>query len=364
MSKHLSDKRIAIIGVGAIGSCLLETIVRSGTRNISIWDGDKVEPGNICRSIYSLDDIGMSKVSAAVRKMELISPFCSIAAHAYDLYGNINYDSQESVNEEIKGHDIIFDCTASNELLHYLSCTFPHKTIISLCITNHANDLLCLSSDDGNPYDQRKAFLSMIEQDTKNFYAEGTGCYSPTFLAANSDISYLVNLYVSRLYSFYEKNLKPRTMIISNDLPRTTVNVMHTYKLKGKNIRLSILDETYKVIETLPESYDYAIGYILGVYSEDYKQIFVCFAIQNEGASETLEEIFHFSEGVIDYIGEIHYSGISSDTFSKDIELSIKAKAQSESINTNNPLLALRNPDGSISFYLYFNDEFLQFIEQ
>lgn len=323
-----------------------------------------MEPGNICRSIYTLNDIGMAKVSAAAQKMSDISPFCAITSHAYDLYGSINYNSQEKVNEELNDFDIIFDCTASNELLHYLSYTFPHKIIISLCITNHANDLLCLSSNDGNPYDQRKAFLSMIEQDTENYYAEGTGCYSPTFLAANSDISYLVNLYVSRLYSFYENSLKPRTLIISNDSLRTTVNVMHTYKLKGGNIRLSILDETFKVIETLPESYDYAIGYMLGVYSEDCKQIFVCFAIQNEGASEALEEIFQFSEGVIDYIGEIHYSGIYGDTFSKDIELSIKAKAQSESINTNNPLLALRNPDGSISFYLYFNGDFKNFIEQ
>jgi hypothetical protein len=127
---------------------------------------------------------------------------------------------------------------------------------------------------------------------------------------------------------------------------------------------LSILDETFKAIEALPESYDYAIGYLLGMYSEDRKQIFVCFAIQNDGASDALEEIFDFSEGVIDYIGEVHYSTIYGDGFPKDIEQSIRAKALSESVNTNNPLLALRNPDGSISFYLYINDEFVKFVEQ
>ncbi len=364
MTKNLSDKNIAIIGVGAVGSCLLETIVRSGARNVSIWDGDKVEPGNICRSIYTLNDIGIAKVSAAAKKMSDISPFCEIKAHAYDLYGSINYNSQEKVNEELNAFDIIFDCTASNELLHFLSYTFPHKTIISLCITNHAKDLLCICSDEGNPFDQRKAFLAMIEQDTENFYAEGTGCYSPTFLAANSDISYLVNLFVSRLYSFSEKNIRPKTLLISNDSFRTTVNISHIYKLKQKNIRLSILDETFKAIEALPESYDYAIGYLLGMYSEDRKQIFVCFAIQNDGASDALEEIFDFSEGVIDYIGEVHYSTIYGDGFPKNIEQSIRAKALSESVNTNNPLLALRNPDGSISFYLYINDEFVKFVEQ
>ena len=109
-------------------------------------------------------------------------------------------------------------------------------------------------------------------------------------LAANSDISYLVNLFVSRLYSFSEKNIRPKTLIISNDSFRTTVNISHIYKLKQKNIRLSILDETFKAIEALPESYDYAIGYLLGMYSEDRKQIFVCFAIQNDGASDALEE--------------------------------------------------------------------------
>ena len=364
MSKNLSDKNIAIIGIGAIGSCLLETIVRSGARRISIWDGDKVEPGNICRSIYTLHDLGMPKVSAAAQKMNEISPFCTITTHAYDLYGSINYNTQEDINEELNEFDIIFDCTASNELLHFLGYTFSHKTIFSLCITNHAKDLLCVSSNDGNPFDQRKAFLAMIEQDTENFYAEGTGCYSPTFLAADCDISYLVNLYVSRLYSFYEKSIRPKTIIISNDSLRTTVNISHTYKIKGKNIKLSILDETYKAIEALPESYDYAIGYLLGMYSEDRKQIFVCFAIQNDGASDALESIFDFSEGVIDYIGEVHYSGIHGDTFSNDIEQSIRAKAFSDTVNTNNPLLALRNPDGSISFYLYINDKFLKFVEQ
>lgn len=85
----------------------------------------------------------------------------------------MNYNSQEEAIKELDGYDLIIDCTGSNEMLHFLSYAASNMEIISMCITNHANDLLCISSKDGNPFEQRKTYLSRIEQDTKNFYVEG-----------------------------------------------------------------------------------------------------------------------------------------------------------------------------------------------
>lgn len=364
MSKDLSDSNIAIIGVGAIGSILLETLVRSGASKISIWDGDNVEPGNICRSIYTLEDIGKNKANACSEYVSRLSPFCEVTSHSYNLYGKINYASQEIIQKDLSSFDIIFDCTASNELLHVLSYSLSNVDIISLCITNHAKDLLCLCSNDGNPYYQRKAFLAMIEQDTSNFYAEGTGCYSPTFLATDCHISYLVNMFVANLYSWYQNHEKTRTILLNSNGKETNTNYLRKYKLEGYDIILTIPDNVSKDIHWIEDSYDYAIGYLFGTYSEDGKQIFVCHAVDSYTASEALESFFKSSEGIIDYIGEIHYSGEEKDTYKQEVFESLKTKADSENINTNNPLLAIRNPEGDISYFLFINNTLQKFVEQ
>lgn len=325
-----------------------------------------MEPGNLCRSIYTLDDIGKNKAEAAGQIMKKISPFCNIHSHTYNLYGNINYNSQEDWKEELHNYDLIFDCTASNELLHFLSFAFPEKTIISICITNHAQDMLCLSSLDGNVFEQRKIYLSMLEQDTNNFYVEGTGCYSPTFLATVSNISYLLNMYLSELDKVICLGKRVHSVVINTDhLNHLNIsyNQMRVFQLINMDIRMNILDKTLYQIQNMPDSYDYAIGYLFGGYSEDRKLIFISHAVSSNKAEELLEEAFTTSEGVIDYIGEIHYSGEKANTYDKHLLNNLSSKALDTNINTNNPLVCLRNPDGSLSFYLYINDSLCLFTE-
>lgn len=194
---NLKNKRIAIVGLGAIGSLVATSfsLARTGVSKIGMWDDDIVEPGNICRSAYSLGDLGNSKVGATMRKIKFINPYAKtsdIVGHGnwvgtpfddinvtkYEdgsFYSNVNYKNQDAVIKEINDYDLIIDCTGSNEMLHFLSYAVPETDIISLCITNHAKDLLCVSSLNGNPFELRKAYLSRIEQDTKNFYVEGSG---------------------------------------------------------------------------------------------------------------------------------------------------------------------------------------------
>ena len=214
-SKSLRTKKVAIVGLGAIGSMVAEALARGGVAQMGLWDSDVVEPGNICRSAYRLTDMGESKVKAIVEKIKSINPFVAadeIKGHGDwnsdinyavykngSFYGDVNYNSQEQAIEEIRPYDLIIDCTGSNEMLHFLSYALPNAEILSLCITNHATHLLCLSSRDGNTFELRKAYLSRIEQDTKNFYVEGTGCYSPTFLATYCDIASMLNLAIREL---------------------------------------------------------------------------------------------------------------------------------------------------------------------
>jgi hypothetical protein len=81
-------------------------------------------------------------------------------------------------------------------------------------------------------------------------------------------------------------------------------------------------------------------------------------------AKDILRDAFSTSKGIIDYIGDYTYSGEETNTYRDDTLVTLAAKAEDESINTNNPLLALRNPDGTVSFFLYLNNGLVPFIKQ
>lgn len=372
-SKKLTSKKIALVGLGAIGSMVASSLAHCGISKIGLWDFDIVEPGNICRSAYTIKNIGESKVRAIESIIRSINPFIETKKHGYwfehnednfigtSFYANVNYNSQEDASKELEGYDLVIDCTGSNEMLHFLSYAASDIDIISMCITNHANDLLCITNKDGNPFELRKAYLSRIEQDTKNFYIEGEGCYSPTFLANNCDIASLVNLTLRDLNLNMEKGTLMHSTIYSYSERGIIADRISTYKLEGYDIMLNVSKETLYDAEEMNDSSDGAIGYIFGSYSKDGKQVMITHIVDALNAEELLSDAFETSKGLIDYIGDYRYSDEKPETYSaSSIEL-MASKAEDSSINTNNPLLAVRNPNGSITFFLYINNELVKF---
>ncbi len=379
-SKSFRDKKVAIVGLGAIGSMVAESLARSGVTAIGLWDNDLVEPGNICRSTFRIQDVGENKGKSIKKHLVEINPFVKIeeikAAGTWyyyipddvnhltyvggSFYDDINYESQKNAMSKIVDYGMIIDCTGSNELLHFISYAVPDKDIVSLCITNHAQNLLMFSSRDGNPFELRKAYLSKIEQDTKNFYLEGSGCYSPTFLATNSSIAALVNMAVRILNNGIEAN-DLHSVIFSYDKRGVIAEELEHYKLKGYDITMTISSETLMDGEDISEAEDGNLGFVFGCYSADGKQVMVTHIVSADYAKEQLEDAFQTSKEIIDYIGDFVYSGAEANTFSANAFATIASKAENPNINTSNPLLAVRNPEGTLSFFLYINGELIPF---
>ena len=352
--KSLTDKKVAIIGAGAIGSLVAMSLVRGGAKHIGIWDGDTVEPGNLCRSSYTNRNVGENKARELSNTLKTISPFCKVSAYSHDLYGNINYQSQEDVQKELNGYDVIIDCTASNELLHYLSYSIKDKLLLSMCITNRSQNLLCISNADGNPFEIRKAYLAKIVQDTRNYYIEGTGCYSPTFLATNSDIATLVNMAMRGINKDFENNKVPHTYIYSYDDRGVIADYLHKYQLTD-GLSLIVSKETLLDIEEMQDSASGVIGKLYGCYSHDGRTIFITHCVA-ECDTQTIKDILEVSQGVIDFIGEYRYSTEKDGEYSTDMVDYMKDLSLKKDVNTNNPLLALRNTNGSTTFYLYIDE--------
>lgn len=356
-----------------------EALAHSGIKKIGLWDSDTIEPGNICRSTYALQDLGESKVQAIAKKLRGINPFIDaddiktngkwtehwgpnyLRYNSGSFYDNINYTSQEDAVNKIKEYDIIIDCTGRNEILHFISYALSDTDIISLAITNKAKELLCITNSNGNTFELRKAYLSAIAQNTTDYYVEGSGCYEPTFKATYFDICSLVNLCIKELNTDMAKGRLMTSTIFRYSDRGIVSDRIYSYKLQDSDIILNIPNETLLDAEDLPESYSDYLGFILGNYSKDGKQIMVTHIIAPEKADELLENIFKTSKGIIDYIGDVTYSGAERGSIRQDSFEDIAAKAADKEINTNNPLLAVRNPEGDFSFFLYINDNLIPF---
>ncbi len=66
----LLSKRVAILGVGGIGSWTAMALAKLGIRNFDLWDLDKVGEENIASQVYDYRHVDMPKVRALVNVLE------------------------------------------------------------------------------------------------------------------------------------------------------------------------------------------------------------------------------------------------------------------------------------------------------
>ena len=67
--EKLGQIRLTVCGAGAVGSNLVNNLVRQGIRNITVIDFDRVEAHNVGTQTYTESDIGMFKVEALQAEM-------------------------------------------------------------------------------------------------------------------------------------------------------------------------------------------------------------------------------------------------------------------------------------------------------
>jgi molybdopterin/thiamine biosynthesis adenylyltransferase len=99
------DIRLALIGVGAIGSALLPRLLRMPFTVITLVDGDRVEEKNLDRKeLYAPVDIGRPKVdvAAAWARNAPVIPLIETRDH---------FLGPENAEGIIAMHDIVADCT-------------------------------------------------------------------------------------------------------------------------------------------------------------------------------------------------------------------------------------------------------------
>jgi tRNA A37 threonylcarbamoyladenosine dehydratase len=71
--------RIAVVGLGGVGSWAVEALARSGVRGLVLIDFDHVAESNVNRQIQALTEtLGMAKVQALQQRIAGIHPGCTV----------------------------------------------------------------------------------------------------------------------------------------------------------------------------------------------------------------------------------------------------------------------------------------------
>lgn len=72
---------ITVIGTGALGSWMIEGLVRMGFTNINIYDDDVVNPHNISNQNFTETQIGEEKIKCMIERAKAINPLVKITGH-------------------------------------------------------------------------------------------------------------------------------------------------------------------------------------------------------------------------------------------------------------------------------------------
>ncbi len=74
----LQSARVAVVGLGGLGSNMTTLLVRMGVENLHLIDFDKVDASNIHRQQYFLSQLGMYKTEAICQTLRQINPFVNL----------------------------------------------------------------------------------------------------------------------------------------------------------------------------------------------------------------------------------------------------------------------------------------------
>ena len=126
--QKLKQAKVAIFGLGGVGSYVCESLVRSGIGTITIIDFDKVDITNLNRQIIALNStIGKSKVSVMKERLLDINP--NLIINTYECFV-----SKETINDfDFSKYDYVVDAidNVTGKLLIIENCLKNNTKIIS-----------------------------------------------------------------------------------------------------------------------------------------------------------------------------------------------------------------------------------------
>lgn len=213
----ITNSKILIIGIGALGSMVATTLTRGGSKSISLADHDIKGPENVCRSEYTFSSGVTSKVEDLAMSLSQISPFVEVTfTDSFMDIAKIAIHNEEwlpTLKQRLNEYDIIFDCSTDNDVAFILDSVNSRSSIFNISITNNAKELVCVVPP--NLYNwMTDIYRQLGTTDVKDLY-NPTGCWNPTFKASYNDIAVLVQFALKQINNSFTANAGFRSFYLS-----------------------------------------------------------------------------------------------------------------------------------------------------
>jgi tRNA A37 threonylcarbamoyladenosine dehydratase len=103
---RLRGARVAVVGLGGVGSWTVEALARSGIGALTLVDLDHIAESNVNRQIHALSEtLGQAKVAAMAARVAGINPDCAVTC----IDDFVTPDNVEQLLSD--AYDAVVDCT-------------------------------------------------------------------------------------------------------------------------------------------------------------------------------------------------------------------------------------------------------------
>ena len=128
LQKKISAARVAVCGLGGLGSNIAIALARAGVGHLHLIDFDRVDITNLNRQQYFVRQLGLLKTDALQETLTDIAPYCDITTNSVKI-------TEENFVQLLEKEDIIceaFDCSEAKAMLvNGVLERFPEKYLLS-----------------------------------------------------------------------------------------------------------------------------------------------------------------------------------------------------------------------------------------
>ncbi len=128
LQKKISAARVAVCGLGGLGSNIAIALARAGVGHLHLIDFDRVDITNLNRQQYFVRQLGLLKTDALQETLTDIAPYCDITTNSVKI-------TEENFVQLLEKEDIIceaFDCSEAKAMLvNGVLERFPEKHLLS-----------------------------------------------------------------------------------------------------------------------------------------------------------------------------------------------------------------------------------------
>jgi hypothetical protein len=207
--RPLSAKKVAIFGVGAIGSMVAWQLARAGAKHLALIDHDFYQTGTTPRWLLGLPAAGYAKVDVLSQFFLLNYPYIEVTRIPYRV-GDPNAPPDkvdEIMSAALDGADLVVDCTVEFAVNHYLSTVSRERGIQYIYArgtTGAWGGIVMRAQPDPSAPCWKCFYTHMANGAYGQPAAEDTpdvqpvGCFSPTFTGTGFDMDH-ISLMATRL---------------------------------------------------------------------------------------------------------------------------------------------------------------------